>query len=169
MSNQRNSQKVLEAIQDLHNLEQIVTRENLSSSLAMPMSVIDASLAYLVDCGHIVRIQRGVFRPSVAHSPARMISQSELSDGCVLIEIGDDIMIGKIRGAIQNIPNILNVSNIRVFNKTSDKYNPNKPLQQIKNNVTGEINIGVDEVLHCEPDSIYEIKYPEVDIKINIK
>ena len=42
MSNQRNSQKVLEAIQDLHNLEQIVTRENLSSSLAMPMSVIDA-------------------------------------------------------------------------------------------------------------------------------
>ena len=86
-----------------------------------------------------------------------------------VIEIGDDIMIGKIRGAIQNIPNILNVSNIRVFNKTSDKYNPNKPLQQIKNNVTGEINIGVDEVLHCEPDSIYEIKYPEVDIKINIK
>ena len=93
MSNQRNSQKVLEAIQDLHNLEQIVTRENLSSSLAMPMSVIDASLAYLVDCGHIVRIQRGVFRPSVAHSPARMISQSELSDGCVLIEIGDDISL----------------------------------------------------------------------------
>ena len=93
MSNQRNSQKVLEAVQDLHNLEQIVTRENLSSSLAMPMSVIDASLAYLVDCGHIVRIQRGVFRPSVAHSPARMISQSELSDGCVLIEIGDDISL----------------------------------------------------------------------------
>lgn len=93
MSNQRNSQKVLEAIQDLHNLEQIVTRENLSSSLAMPMSVIDASLAYLVDCGHIIRIQRGVFRPSVAHSPARMISQSELSDGCVLIEIGDDISL----------------------------------------------------------------------------
>ena len=93
MSNQRNSQKVLEAIQDLHNLEQIVTRENLSSSLAMPMSVIDASLAYLVDCGHIVRIQRGVFRPSVAHSPARMISQSELSDGCVLIEIGDDVSL----------------------------------------------------------------------------
>ena len=93
MSNQRNSQKVLESIQDLHNLEQIVTRENLSSSLAMPMSVIDASLAYLVDCGHIVRIQRGVFRPSVAHSPARMISQSELSDGCVLIEIGDDISL----------------------------------------------------------------------------
>ena len=93
MSNQRNSQKVLEAIQDLHNLEQIVTRENLSSSLAMPMSVIDASLAYLVDCGYIIRIQRGVFRPSVAHSPARMISQSELSDGCVLIEIGDDISL----------------------------------------------------------------------------
>ena len=93
MSNQRNSQKVLEAIQDLHNFEQIVTREILSSSLAMPMSVIDASLAYLVDCGHIVRIQRGVFRPSVAHSPARMISQSELSDGCVLIEIGDDISL----------------------------------------------------------------------------
>ena len=93
MSNQRNSQKVLEAIQDLHNLEQIVTRENLSSSLAMPMSVIDASLAYLVDCGHIIRIQRGVFRPSIAHSPARMISQSELSDGCVLIEIGDDISL----------------------------------------------------------------------------
>ena len=93
MSNQRNSQKVLEAIQDLHNLEQIVTRENLSSSLAMPMSVIDASLAYLVDCGHIIRIQRGVFRPSIAHTPARMISQSELSDGCVLIEIGDDVSL----------------------------------------------------------------------------
>ena len=93
MSNQRNSQKVLEAIQDLHNLEQIVTRENLSSSLAMPMSTIDASLAYLVDCGHVIRVQRGVFRPSIAHTPARLISQSELSDGCVLIEIGDDVSL----------------------------------------------------------------------------
>lgn len=88
-----NSQKVLDTIIDLHNTEQPITRETVSSAMNISMREIDAALTYLVDCGRIIRVQRGVFRPSTSHAPARLISQSELSDGCVMIEIGDDISL----------------------------------------------------------------------------
>lgn len=92
MAGRTNKQLVLEAVEDLHRLEQIVTRETLAEHTGLKLSIIDDRLKALVIDGMIVRVQRGVFVPVAQHPPARPISHTELPDGTVVLDIGDDVL-----------------------------------------------------------------------------
>lgn len=83
---------ILEAIQDLHAQEQIVTRETLVQVTGLKLTVIDDRLGVLVDDEKILRVQRGVFVPAPQHPPARPMSKTLMPDGMVKIEIGDEVM-----------------------------------------------------------------------------
>lgn len=83
---------VLEAVQDLHAQEQIVTRETLAELTGLKLSVIDDRLGTLADDGAILRVQRGVYVPAPQHPPARPMSKTVMPDGMVKIEIGDDVL-----------------------------------------------------------------------------
>lgn len=83
----------MEAVEDLHAQEQVVTRETLAEVTGLKLTVIDDRLSYLVDSGHIHRVQRGVFVPAPKHHPARIMSKTILPGGMVSIEIGDDHVI----------------------------------------------------------------------------
>ena len=83
---------VLEACEDLHAAEQVVTRETLADQTGLKLSVVDDRLCALVDDGKIHRVQRGVFVPAETHPPARPISKTILPGGIVKIEIGDQVL-----------------------------------------------------------------------------
>lgn len=102
-----NAEKILEAIEDLHNQEQIVTRETLSKLTGFKLSIIDDRLAYLVDSGQIVRVQRGVFVPAPKHRPSRIMSKMVLPDGTVKIEIGDDQILTLTPREARNLGNLM--------------------------------------------------------------
>lgn len=87
-----NKQIVLEAVEDLYRLEQIVTRETLADYTGLKLSVIDDRLKALVADERIARVQRGVFVPVAQHPPARPISHTELPDGTVVLDIGDEVL-----------------------------------------------------------------------------
>ena len=88
-----NKQRVLDAVIDLHNQEQIVTRETLSDILDLKQTIIDDNLSTLTNDGEIHRVQRGVYVPTIIHKPARLISKIPLPDGTVVIDIGDSIVL----------------------------------------------------------------------------
>ena len=88
-----NKQRVLDAVIDLHNQEQIVTRETLSDVLDLKQTIIDDNLSSLVNDDLIHRVQRGVYVPTVEHKPARIISKIVLPCGTVKIDIGDDMVV----------------------------------------------------------------------------
>ena len=90
--NKTTLQQILDTVQDLHNLEQIVTREAVREATGLALTTVDDRLAVLVDRGDITRIGRGVFVPAVRHPPARPISKTVLPDGTVKIEIGDVLL-----------------------------------------------------------------------------
>ena len=90
--NRTTIQQILDTVQDLHNLEQIVTREAVREATGLPLTTIDDRLATLVDRGEILRVERGVFVPAVRHPPARTISKTTLPDGSVKIEVGDVVL-----------------------------------------------------------------------------
>lgn len=85
-------QQILDAVQDLHNTEQMVTREALRELTGLALTTIDDRLATLVDDGALIRKSRGVFVPAVQHPPARPISKTMMPDGTVKIEIGDTVL-----------------------------------------------------------------------------
>lgn len=88
-----NKQRVLDAVIDLHNQEQIVTRETLSDVLDLKQTIIDDNLSSLVNDDLIHRVQRGVYVPTTEHKPARIISKIVLPCGTVKIDIGDDMVV----------------------------------------------------------------------------
>ena len=92
MSDKISSEEVLEAIQSLHDKEQVVTRETLHAVLrGCSLRDIDNRIDWLVDSGKVIRVQRGVYVPADQHRPARAISKTLLPGGLVKIEIGDDV------------------------------------------------------------------------------
>ena len=93
MTTKRSSTQILlEAVQDLHAQEQVVTRETLNALTGLKLSIIDDRLGALVDDGLVVRVQRGVYVPAETHPPARVISKMLLPDGTVKIDIGDQVL-----------------------------------------------------------------------------
>ena len=102
-----NAETILEAVEDLHNQEQIVTRETLSQLTELKLSIIDDRLSYLVDSGQIIRVQRGVFIPTPKHRVARLMSKMVLPDGTVKIEIGDDEVLTLTPREARNLGNLM--------------------------------------------------------------
>ena len=102
-----NAETILEAIEDLHNQEQIVTRTTLADLTGLQLSIIDDRLSYLVDSGQIIRVQRGVFIPAPKHRPSRIMSKMVLPDGTVKIEIGDDQILTLTPREARNLGNLM--------------------------------------------------------------
>lgn len=86
------SETVLEAVIELHALEQIVTREILTEVTGLNLAVIDDRLSFLTDTGKVRRVQRGVYVPMEQHKPARIITRTLLPDGATVLEIGDTVL-----------------------------------------------------------------------------
>lgn len=92
MENKSSTMVVLEAVRDLHALEQLVTRESLQQITGLKLSIIDDRLKHLLQEELVVRMQRGVFVPAEQHTPSRPISHTELPDGTVVLDVGDDVL-----------------------------------------------------------------------------
>lgn len=86
------SELVLEAVEDLHAQEQIVTREALAEHTGLSMSIVDDRLKVLVNDERLHRARHGVYVPVAKHPPARAISHTMLPDGMCKLEVGDDVL-----------------------------------------------------------------------------
>lgn len=85
---------ILEAITDLHNSEQIVTREVLVQVTGFKMPIVDWHVNQLVDDEKIRRVKAGVFVPIGSTRPARPISRSIVpDDGTSVLEIGETVVV----------------------------------------------------------------------------
>lgn len=85
---------ILEAITDLHNSEQIVTREVLVQVTGFKMPIVDWHVNQLVDDEKIRRVKAGVFVPIGTHRPARPITRSIVpDDGTSVLEIGETVLV----------------------------------------------------------------------------
>lgn len=83
---------VLEAAEELHSMEQAVTRETIRQHTGLKQGIIDDRLKHLAAEGMLIRTERGVYRPLPRHKPARPISHTELPDGTVVLDIGDEVL-----------------------------------------------------------------------------
>lgn len=83
---------VYEAVCDLVASEQFATRLTVAEMTGLPLSIVDDRLKTLVNEDRIKRIIKGFYAPHVVHPPARAISRTDLPDGMVKLEIGDDVL-----------------------------------------------------------------------------
>jgi hypothetical protein len=103
------------------------------------------------------------------------------------LQMGDDIFVGDIEKEISKIDGVLNLIDLRVFNKHGGEYSSTITTQQTGSysdycnngedcdNNDGEenrkyINLKAsDKMLYTENDTMFEIRFPETDIICKVK
>ena len=84
--------------------------------------------------------------------------------------MGENIYLGQLIENINNVGGVTNVIDIRVFNKVGEgKYSMNEIEQPYEDETTRQISISDEYTLFGNPKSMFEVKYPEKDIRIRVK
>ena len=82
--------------------------------------------------------------------------------------MNQDIFLGRLLKEILAANGVINVIGIKVYNKVGGLYSNNVISQDILDVTTGEINI-INNTIHSIEDSMFEIKFPEKDIKVLLR
>lgn len=99
--------------------------------------------------------------------------------------LGGDIFIGDMQKEISQIDGILNLIDTRIYNEYGENYSPVRTMQETVevntttqsegDDSTNEANrtqidlVASDYVLISDADCMFEIKYPEKDIRVRVK
>ena len=84
-------------------------------------------------------------------------------------DMGDNIYLSQLIENINNVGGVLNVIDFKIFNKTGTPYSSNVTTQEISDLSTLEINLTEDFTLFAEYDSMFQIRFPQTDIKVRVK
>jgi hypothetical protein len=84
-------------------------------------------------------------------------------------DMGDNIYLSQLIENVNNVGGVLNVIDFKVFNKNGGRYSTNVTSQDIVDLGTYEINLTEDFALFAEYDSMFQIRFPETDIRVRVK
>jgi hypothetical protein len=84
-------------------------------------------------------------------------------------EMGDNIYLSQLIEDINNVGGVLNVIDLRIFNKVGGIYSVNETTQPYIDASTRQIDISSDYTLFGDPITMFEILEPTVDIKVRVK
>lgn len=83
-------------------------------------------------------------------------------------KMGDPLFVGALNKIIGTVSGVENVIDIRVFGKTGSGYSSAEPAQSYVDNTTKQIR-QTDSVIFMKSNQIFQIRYPNKDIKIRVK
>jgi len=84
-------------------------------------------------------------------------------------EMGQNIYLAQLIEAINNVSGVLNVVDIKIYNKVGGNYSLNKTSQPYLDAITKQIDLTGDFALFGEYDTMFEIKIPATDIRVKVK
>lgn len=83
-------------------------------------------------------------------------------------EMGDNIYLSPLIETINNVGGVLNVVDIKIYSKVGVNYSNNETNQPYVDDTTKQIDLTNYYMLFGESNSMYEIKYPNIDIMVKI-
>lgn len=89
-------------------------------------------------------------------------------------QIGETIYLSKLSKAITDVDGVLNLMELRVINRRGPGYSSDMSIDPIKSDTeyadgVNDTLIDIDETgyqLNCDTDAMFEIKYPDADIRV---
>jgi len=98
----------------------------------------------------------------------QVIDQTQTFMSPQIRTLGQNVNISNLRSIIQDIPGVVSVADIKVFNKVGGQYSSSETSQRYSNDETKQIQL-IDETIYAQPNQIYQVRYPNKDIKVRIK
>jgi hypothetical protein len=85
-------------------------------------------------------------------------------------EMGENIYLGQLIEEINNTSGVINVVDLRIFNMVGQGlYSSSEIPQEYSDEDTRQINLLGENTLFGDPTGMFEIKYPEKNIRIRVK
>ena len=83
-------------------------------------------------------------------------------------QLGENVYLSELKSLIQNQNGVITVTGIDVFNNVGGQYSSSQTSMSYLDEETKQIQ-PVDDTLFAEPSQIYQIRYPNKDIKVSVK
>ena len=83
-------------------------------------------------------------------------------------DLGKNVNISDIRRIVQGVSGVVNVADLKVFNKVGGQYSSFETSQGYSEPENKQIGL-IDDTIFAQPSQIYQIRYPEKDIKVRVK
>jgi hypothetical protein len=83
-------------------------------------------------------------------------------------QLGNNVNISDVRRIVQDIPGVISLADLKVFNKVGGRYSNSQTSQRYSNTETKEIQL-IDDTIFAQPNQVYQIRFPELDIKVRAK
>ena len=84
-------------------------------------------------------------------------------------DMGENIYLSNLLENINNVGGVLNVIDMRVYNMVGGRYSLNEISQPYFDASTREIDISEEYTLFGEPTTMFEIRFPSIDIIVRVK
>lgn len=162
----------LDANGKLTNSSTSVLRDNISNYLAdyrMINDYVEVTNGRIINLGFQVDLMIDKKQPQ-GQIISQVISDIQTYMDINKYEMGDNIYLSSLIETINNVGGVLNVIDLRVYNKVGQgKYSPNEISQPYSDVNTRQVDISSDYTLFGEPISMFEIKDPGIDIIVRVK
>ena len=83
-------------------------------------------------------------------------------------QLGQNVYLSELKSIIQNQNGVITVTSIEVFNKVGGQYSSSQTSMAYLDDETKQIR-PIDDTIFAEPSQIYQIRYPNKDIKVSVK
>lgn len=83
-------------------------------------------------------------------------------------EMGIDVSLGSLRALIMEQSGVINIVDIKVFNKVGGEYSQSISTQPYIPQTNREIQL-IDDTIYAQPNEILQIRFPNKDIAIRVK
>ena len=83
-------------------------------------------------------------------------------------KMGDPLFVGDLKTEIGKVSGVVNVVDVRIFNKIGGKYSSAEVSQSYKDPITKEI-LQSDSTIYMKSNQICQIRFPQTDIKVRVK
>jgi len=82
--------------------------------------------------------------------------------------LGQNVYISELQSIIQATNGVITVTGIDIFNQVGEQYSSAQTSMRYSNEVTRQIQ-PVDDTIFAQPNQIYQIRYPNKDIRVSVK
>jgi hypothetical protein len=162
----------LDANSKLTNNSTSVLRENISNYLAdyrMINDYVEVTNGRIINLGFQVDLMIDKKQPQ-GQIISQVISDIQSYMDINKYQMGDNIYLSSLIETINNVAGVLNVIELRVYNKVGQgKYSLNEISQPYSDINTRQVDISTDYTLFGEPISMFEVKDPTTDIIVRVK
>ena len=162
----------LDAQSKLTNNSTSVLRENIANYLAdyrMINDYVEITNGRIINLGFQVDLMVDKKQPQ-GQIISQVISDIQSYMDINKYQMGDNIYLSSLIETINNVAGVLNVIDLRVYNKVGQgKYSLNEISQPYSDVNTRQVDIITDYTLFGEPIGMFEIKDPTTDIIVRVK